>query len=167
MSWNCSISAFQAPPSHKRRVGLSPEMVEALAEQKERAFIPQKFATINTLWDALGVQTPKACEHGWWRLTPVTNGSVQGLPSLSGLLVATDGIIAVIISPLGKHAFVHLSSFIPTEQIEVDIQSFDSYEGKSLRCLRTLENRQIRANGGSTKKPKAARAPKVVIEDFC
>lgn len=48
-----------------------------------------------------------------WRLTPPLVGEVLGLPGLRGRARATDGIILMLETEMGKVHRVHMASFIP------------------------------------------------------
>ena len=79
---------------------------------------------------------------GWRALQEQKSGNIQGLPSLRGTAVATDGVLVAIQSWDGKLSVGHLDYFIADKD-------------------------EPAARPVTVKKTKAARAPKVVIEDFC
>jgi hypothetical protein len=149
-NWNCSLSAIKEPPDHARRKGISPLLLEALADLKERSFIPQPFRNIDELWRELDIAAPKPTKHGYWRLTNCITGSIIGIDSFCGRLVATDGVICCIIRADGSYCMGHLDYFDPVEKLEMKIQSFDSYEGKRVRIS----------------KPKVEKQPKIDISEF-
>lgn len=170
-NWNCSISAIKECSSKfnpvKRR--LNPAMLNAMkyisSEAKEygednwdalqeRQIIQPKYTTLADLWRLLNIPAIKPSRNSWWRLTPVINGYIHGLPSLCGLLIATDGMICLVLKENGQTFTAHLDNFVATEQLEMKSQDFDSYNGKF----------RIKALVGK-KSPKPTR--KVNIEEFC
>jgi len=117
----------------KRPFCLSPKMSEALADLKERSFIPQPFRNIQELWRALDWPEPKAASHSYWRLTPCKAGAHYALPTINGFLVATDGVQCIIIRADSKAFLSHVDAFDFVEKLELKVQDFDSYEGKKVR----------------------------------
>ena len=67
----------------------------------------------------------RPCKHGKWELCKVQSGTIHGLPSISGRLLATDGVIAIIELPNGKAVTAHKEFFEPFKEERV-------YEGKAL-----------------------------------
>lgn len=145
-----SIPTIQAVGESKH--GISPIMLAALADLKERQFIPQQFKSLFDMWQALGIPSPRPVRNGFWRLTPVIAGYIPFLPNQQQLLlVATDGHQAVFLKPQTKHFVGLLQNFVPKEQLQLPGQDFDSYFGRKIR------------------QPKAVkpRREKITYEEFC
>ena len=79
---------------------------------------------------------------GWRPLQEQKSGNIHGLPTLRGTAIATDGVLVAILTWDGKLSVGHLDYFIADKD-------------------------EPAARPIATPKAKAARAPKVVIEDFC
>jgi hypothetical protein len=79
---------------------------------------------------------------GWRALQEQKQGNIQGLPTLRGTAVATDGVLVAILTWDGTLLVGHLDYFIADKNVST-------------------------ARPTAAPKPKAARAPKVMIEDFC
>jgi hypothetical protein len=79
---------------------------------------------------------------GWRALKEQPQGNINGLPSLRGTAIATDGVLVAILTWNGTLLVGHLDYFI-------------------------ADKKESTVRLAAASKPKAARAPKVMIEDFC
>jgi hypothetical protein len=79
---------------------------------------------------------------GWRALQEQKQGNIHGLPTLRGTAVATDGVLVAIFKWDGTLSVGHLDYFIADKNVSA-------------------------ARPTAAPKPKTARTPKVVIEDFC
>lgn len=64
----------------------------------------------------LRVLLPKPKEH--WRLvSPSPIGDIHGLPNLRGIVVASNGILDLMVAPTGAVFFVHHEWFVEDRDI--------------------------------------------------
>lgn len=115
---NVGITSIHEVDSGVRK-GLSPLLKQALLELKERRFIPHPFSSIDLMWRGLDLPAMKPSKYGSWRLTNCIAGWCPGIPTISGLRLATDGIICVVVGADGKVFFPHVSNFEPLEQLKL------------------------------------------------
>ena len=71
--------------------------------------IPNPFRSIDDLWRQMRLPALK----GDWRLTEHKLGEIQGLARHRGRMVATDGIIVLILDEVGVIRDGHISWFVP------------------------------------------------------
>ena len=104
----------------------------------------QTFASVSALKAAFHVTLPKPYE---WRLLPECPiGSINGIPSMQGQAVATNGILVAIIQ-CNRLLIGHLDFFVADEQ--------------------TTSDRTKAVTASSPKKPDTSREKKVVdVSEF-
>lgn len=74
------------------------------------------FNNLSHLSRTLHVTFPKPREE--WRLvSPSPIGEIHGLPNLRGIIIATNGILAIQLTPANAVFFVHLEWFTEDKDI--------------------------------------------------
>lgn len=94
---------------------------------------PNPFPDISTMLAVLRLPQSRF-EHGW-RLTEVVNGHINGLSRFNGRIVATDGMMCVLVQPSSDgswtHYLGHWASFIPEENNNVTMQRSQGRKAKA------------------------------------
>lgn len=61
-------------------------------------------------------------QAGWRALVPELYGSIEGLPTMQGKLICTNGVVAIMIldDPRKRWAEVHIKFFIPVDNQDLE-----------------------------------------------
>ena len=97
-----------------------------------RKLIPNEFCTLHDLKEITG---PLPKPHNWRLLEPAQVGAIHALPESQGVAVATNGILVVIIRPLG--IFIgHMENFV------IDVEATARGTEKKERVVRAAARKQ-------------------------
>lgn len=125
-----------------------------LAERVDELYLSNPFKSVRDVLSELDLLS----KEGWdaWRLIePAKLGEFNGIPSSSGLLVATNGIEAVIYGEnASKRCFIgHLNNFVEYEKDE-EKREWVKYKGEWIK----IEDRdRLREEKRLAGRPKKAR----------
>ncbi len=127
-----SISSVKEPRGGKPS-RISGWLLSKLAAEAEERFIPPKFKSVSDM--CMNLNLPGSKFALGWRLTEVRVGEIVGLPKSRGFIVATDGMLCIILQPTG-HYIGHVKWFTPDEVEESEVAS----ELKKASRMKLVEN---------------------------
>lgn len=81
----------------------------------------QHFPSVHAFAQHYGLILPRP--YDWRLLADCPVGEVSGIPSLRGTAIATNGIVAAVITGEDKHFFCHIDYFIADADESVDLDS--------------------------------------------
>lgn len=121
-------------------------LLAQLHEHNNRIYFPNPFASISELWQRLGTTPPS-----WliWRLTNYKLGMVNGIPNSRGRLVATDGVMCVILQDnIDKNEDVnyflgHISAWVDEEKFQVDTINNDNNNSPASNSTKPRKPRKV------------------------